>query len=66
MKQPFKDGEFDAVYEIDATCHAPDQIGCYKVSFLCSWVDWICYDMLPGQASYQTRGRGFWWKDAVL
>lgn len=32
MKQPFEDNSFDAVYEIDATCHAPDQVGCYKVS----------------------------------
>jgi hypothetical protein len=31
MKQPFEDNSFDAVYEIDATCHAPDQVGCYKV-----------------------------------
>lgn len=26
MKQPFEDESFDAVYEIDATCHAPDQV----------------------------------------
>lgn len=26
MKMPFEDGSFDAVYEIDATCHAPDQV----------------------------------------
>jgi sterol 24-C-methyltransferase len=32
MKQPFEDNTFDAVYQIDATCHAPDQVGCYKVS----------------------------------
>lgn len=25
-----KDEAFDAVYEIDATCHAPDQVGCYR------------------------------------
>lgn len=31
MKMPFEDASFDAVYEIDATCHAPDQVGCYKV-----------------------------------
>lgn len=30
MAMPFQDGEFDAVYEIDATCHAPDQVGCYS------------------------------------
>ncbi|WIA20814.1 hypothetical protein OEZ86_004745 [Tetradesmus obliquus] len=30
MKMPFEDASFDAVYQIDATCHAPDQVGCYK------------------------------------
>lgn len=31
MKMPFQEGAFDAIYEIDATCHAPDAVGCYKV-----------------------------------
>lgn len=31
MNMPFEDSSFDAVYQIDATCHAPDQVGCYKV-----------------------------------
>lgn len=31
MNMPFEDNSFDAVYQIDATCHAPDQVGCYKV-----------------------------------
>jgi len=30
MKLPFKDGEFDCVYEIEATCHAPDKLKCYS------------------------------------
>lgn len=30
MAMPFEDASFDAVYQIDATCHAPDQVGCYK------------------------------------
>jgi sterol 24-C-methyltransferase len=38
MKQPFEDNSFDAVYQIDATCHAPDQVGCYKVSS-----EWGCF-----------------------
>ena len=25
-----KDNAFDAVYAIEATCHAPDQVGCYR------------------------------------
>ncbi|KAE8676811.1 Cycloartenol-C-24-methyltransferase 1 [Hibiscus syriacus] len=30
MKMPFPDNTFDAVYAIEATCHAPDAYGCYK------------------------------------
>ncbi|KAL8129186.1 hypothetical protein V2J09_018341 [Rumex salicifolius] len=30
MKMPFPDNSFDAVYAMDATCHAPDLVGCYK------------------------------------
>lgn len=25
-----QDGAFDAIYAIEATCHAPDQVGCYR------------------------------------
>ncbi|KAL3622540.1 Cycloartenol-C-24-methyltransferase 1 [Castilleja foliolosa] len=30
MKMPFPDNNFDAVYAIEATCHAPDPVGCYS------------------------------------
>ncbi|CAI9103026.1 OLC1v1001440C2 [Oldenlandia corymbosa var. corymbosa] len=30
MKMTFPDNHFDAVYAIEATCHAPDPVGCYK------------------------------------
>ncbi|GAB2252717.1 hypothetical protein Droror1_Dr00005564 [Drosera rotundifolia] len=30
MKMPFPDNTFDAVYAIEATCHAPDAVGCYS------------------------------------
>ncbi|KAM5552211.1 cycloartenol-C-24-methyltransferase [Rosa sericea] len=30
MKIPFPENSFDAVYAIEATCHAPDAYGCYK------------------------------------
>ncbi|KAF7137788.1 hypothetical protein RHSIM_Rhsim07G0057500 [Rhododendron simsii] len=30
MKMPFPDNSFDAVYAIEATCHAPDLVACYK------------------------------------
>jgi len=32
MRMPFGDATYDAVYEIDATCHAPDQVG---------WGGWV-------------------------
>jgi len=27
MKMPFPDSSFDAIYAIEATCHAPDAVG---------------------------------------
>ncbi|XP_072951322.1 cycloartenol-C-24-methyltransferase 1-like [Typha angustifolia] len=30
MKMPFSDNTFDAIYAIEATCHAPDAVGCYN------------------------------------
>ncbi|CAH2035383.1 unnamed protein product [Thlaspi arvense] len=30
MNMPFPDNSFDAVYAIEATCHAPDAYACYK------------------------------------
>lgn len=30
MKQPFGASSFDAAYAIEATCHAPDRVGCYS------------------------------------
>ncbi|KVH97325.1 Methyltransferase type 11 [Cynara cardunculus var. scolymus] len=33
MKMPFPENNFDAVYAIEATCHAPDAVGCYKEIF---------------------------------
>ncbi|CAF1884466.1 unnamed protein product [Brassica napus] len=33
MKMPFPENTFDAVYAIEATCHAPDAYGCYKEIF---------------------------------
>ena len=30
MKQPFEASNFDAAYAIEATCHAPDRVGCYS------------------------------------
>ncbi|KAL0541294.1 hypothetical protein IC582_021336 [Cucumis melo] len=30
MKMSFDDNKFDAIYAIEATCHAPDPYGCFK------------------------------------
>ncbi|XP_043692321.1 cycloartenol-C-24-methyltransferase-like isoform X2 [Telopea speciosissima] len=30
MKMPFPDNTYDAIYAIEATCHAPDMLGCFK------------------------------------
>ncbi|KAI3831851.1 hypothetical protein MKX03_022223 [Papaver bracteatum] len=30
MKMPFADNTYDAAYAVEATCHAPDALGCYK------------------------------------
>ena len=60
MKQPFVDGEFDAVYEIDATCHAPDQVGCYKVgtnAWVTQELQWGHLSSCHGKAAaWQRRG----------
>ena len=33
MKMPFPDNNFDAVYAIEATCHAPDVVCDYFSNF---------------------------------
>ena len=33
MSLPFSDGQFDAAYAIDATCHAPDRLGVFREVF---------------------------------
>jgi sterol 24-C-methyltransferase len=33
MHIPVEDGTYDAVYAIEATCHAPDKVGCYSEVF---------------------------------
>lgn len=33
MELPFEAGSFDAVYQIEATCHAPDSVACYSQIF---------------------------------
>ncbi|EHA8588509.1 putative Cycloartenol-C-24-methyltransferase 1 [Cocos nucifera] len=46
MNMPFPDDTFDAIYAIEATCHASDPVACYKE---------ICRVLKPGQcfAAYE-------------
>ncbi|KAJ8614479.1 hypothetical protein CTAYLR_000863 [Chrysophaeum taylorii] len=46
MKLPFEDNSFDAVYGIEATCHAPDRIKCYSEIFrvLKPGATFACYE----------------------
>jgi hypothetical protein len=46
MNMPFPDGSFDHAYAIDATCHAPDAVACYKVPCAGSTCSWLCLEML--------------------
>jgi sterol 24-C-methyltransferase len=51
MAMPFEPNSFDAVYAIEATCHAPDKVACYKECFkalkeggyFCGY-DWVMTD----------------------
>ncbi|AES77557.1 methyltransferase domain protein [Medicago truncatula] len=36
MKMPFEDNSFDAVYAIEATCHAPDAVSIYTCTHVLS------------------------------
>jgi sterol 24-C-methyltransferase len=55
MNQPFRDGAFDAAYAIEATCHAPDRVGCYaeilrvtKPGGLFGCYEWCTTDRFEG------------------
>jgi sterol 24-C-methyltransferase len=50
MNIPKEDNSFDAVYAIEATCHAPDATECYKEILRClkpgaffSGYEWVSY-----------------------
>ena len=62
MNQPFKDGAFDAVYAIEATCHAPDRAGCYaeilrvtKPGGLFGCYEWCTTDRFDGSSEEHRR-----------
>ena len=43
MKMPFPDNSFDAVYAIEATCHAPDAVCIPYSNVLKPWLGWHIY-----------------------
>ena len=46
MKLPFADGSFDGAYAIEATCHAPDPVACYREIMRCIKPGgyFVCYE----------------------
>lgn len=38
MKMPFTDQSYDGIYQIEATCHAPDAVAVYKVTCLLTYL----------------------------
>ena len=60
MRQPFEDDTFDAAYAIEATCHAPDRVGCYaeilrvtKPGGLFACYEWCTTDRFDGSAEHR-------------
>lgn len=56
MKQPFEPSSFDAAYAIEATCHAPDRVGCYseihrvlKPGAIFACYEWCLTDKYDGE-----------------
>jgi len=45
MKMPFEDNSFDAVYAIEATCHAPDAV-CEIFLTLFSFTSMLLFSIL--------------------
>jgi sterol 24-C-methyltransferase len=56
MKLPFDDDSMDGAYAIEATCHAPDRVGCYKEIFrvlkpgqTCAIYEWCMTDLYQAE-----------------
>ncbi|XWS77394.1 hypothetical protein CRYUN_Cryun01aG0257800 [Craigia yunnanensis] len=73
MKMPFPDSSFDAVYAIEATCHAPDAYGCYKEIYRVlkpgqcfAAYEWCMTDsFVPSNQEHQ-KIKVIWEKDLVV
>jgi ubiquinone/menaquinone biosynthesis C-methylase UbiE len=60
MNLPVPDNSFDAAYEIEATCHAPDKAACYERIFnalkpggLFAGYEWVVTDKVSSQFKNQ-------------
>jgi sterol 24-C-methyltransferase len=66
MNLPAEDGTFDAAYEIEATCHAPDRVRCFseirrvlKPGALFAGYEWALTDKYdPNNAEHQSIKKG--------
>lgn len=41
MKMPFSDNTFDAIYAIEATCHAPDAVCYAKLNYEATYLHFL-------------------------
>jgi len=62
MNLPVPDNSFDAAYEIEATCHAPDKAACYERIFnalkpggLFAGYEWVVTDKVSSQSQMSTH-----------
>jgi sterol 24-C-methyltransferase len=62
MNLPFAEASFDRVYAIEATCHAPDKVGCYSQMFkvlkpggLFAGYEWVMTDKYDERDPAQRR-----------
>jgi ubiquinone/menaquinone biosynthesis C-methylase UbiE len=53
MKLPFEDSSYDHAYAIEATCHAPDPVACYKEIARCIKPGgmFVCYEWVCSSSS---------------
>lgn len=58
MKLPFADASYDHAYAIEATCHAPDPVACYKEIARCIKPGgmFVCYEWVRSN-SVATQNR---------
>ena len=65
MKLPVPDCSFDAAYEIEATCHAPDLRGCYACA-PAPRTAWLAASWLLLLRGASARSIACWLPPAVL